>query len=90
VIEARVAWLEAHGLSPADIYRFEVHVIDAPLIRVFEYLSRDGRPYCAIDHVHGRQHCEIAKRDPYDVLIRVDPPAQLGIDIAADRKGGER
>jgi hypothetical protein len=85
VIEARIAWLVEHGLDPADIYRFEVHVIDVPLIRVFEYLRRDGRTYCPFDHVHGSR-CELAKRDPYDVLIRVDPPAQLGIDIPTTPK----
>jgi hypothetical protein len=48
---------------------------------VFEYLrNADGKLYCPLDHDHRSLvdfACEVARRDPYDVLLRMDPPAEL-------------
>jgi hypothetical protein len=82
-IEPTNEWLRAHGLNPNHIYRFEIHSIDidTPVIRVFELLrNADDRLYCGLDHVHPKyfhQGCEVARRDPYDVPLRVEPPAEL-------------
>lgn len=80
VIEPVIEWLQAHGLDATRIHRIEIHDIDTRLIRVFEYLfDADGRLLCGRDHEHRAiwPHCDSARRDPYDVLLRVDPPAEL-------------
>ncbi len=80
-VDPVIAWLQAHGLNPNHIYRFEIHTIDTRLIRVFEFLrDADDRMYCAVDHDHRSVlggDCEAARREPYDVLLRFDPPAEL-------------
>jgi hypothetical protein len=80
LIEPVCDWLRAHDLDPANIYRFEIHGPDAPSIRVFEYL-RDGSGHRISD---GRKR---TKRDPYDVPMRVDPPAGLGTGQIAQASG---
>lgn len=72
-------WLLDHGIDPNRTFRFELHVIDCPLIRVFEHSrDADGRPYCGVDHDHrvDLYRCSVAKRDPYDVLQKTPPPVQ--------------
>lgn len=80
-IEPVSAWLRDHGLNPYDIYRIEVHVIDVPLLRIFEFLrNEDGKLYCPLDHEHEWAHpdgCTAARRDPYDVLLKSNPPAAI-------------
>jgi hypothetical protein len=64
-------WLKLHGLDGHAIYRFELHVIDCPLIRVFEYKRSDS------GHVLVNEAgTELLRRDPYDVLQKTDPPIQ--------------
>jgi hypothetical protein len=64
-------WLNLHGLDPNVIHRFELHIIDCPLIRVFEYkCSASGH---ALVNESGTG---LLRREPYDVLQKTDPPIQ--------------
>jgi hypothetical protein len=68
--EAYTDWLRAHGIDPCQTYRTEHHVIDVPLVRVYAYaLDEQGRRY--VDQAAR----DIARREPYDVLIRTTPPS---------------
>jgi hypothetical protein len=61
---------EAHGIAKNDTYRTEHHVIDAPLVRVFQYdLDDDGRRY------YDPLTDGVATRKPFDVLIKTQPPS---------------
>lgn len=66
---AFVAWLNAHGVNELDTYRVEFHLIDAPLIRVFQYAKNElGRSY--VDPATR----DIATLPPLDVLITTPAP----------------
>ena len=67
--EAYCAWLTEHGIDPFATFRTEHHVIDAPLVRVFQY-ERDADGRHQIDPVAR----EVVKREPFDVLIKTPPP----------------
>lgn len=68
--EAYCVWLEAHGIDRHDTYRTEHHIVDAPLVRVFQYAKDEsGRRY------YDEAADDTAKRDPFDVLIRITPPS---------------
>jgi len=65
------AWLRSHDVDPNVTYRVEHHVIDCPLIRVFQYdRNEHGQKYYTTDYETG----DIARRPPFDVLIRSEPP----------------
>ena len=66
---AYIAWLEAHGIDKNITYRTEHHVIDAPLVRVYQ-CARDQNGRLYIDETTG----DIALRKPFDVLITTPPP----------------
>ncbi len=66
---AFVAWLNAHGVNENDTSRVEFHLIDAPLIRVFQFAHNEGGR-CYVDPATG----DLARRDPFDVLIRTPAP----------------
>lgn len=66
--EAYCDWLEAHGIDRHLTYRVEHHVIDAPLVRVFQVAAAGrllDRDELRGDHV----------RKPFDVLIKTPPPS---------------
>ena len=64
---AYAAWVDGHGVDTKPTYRVEHHLIDAPLIRVFQYATdADGR--LCIDRG------DVVRRPPFDVLIRSEPP----------------
>lgn len=67
--EAYTAWLEGHGVDKNATYRTEHHLIDAPLVRVFQF-DRNGEGRLYTDEATG----EVAKRPPFDVLIRTPAP----------------
>jgi hypothetical protein len=68
-LNAWLPWLRLHGVEPNDTYRVEFHVIDAPLIRIYQHaLNEDGHPY--VDPATGR----VAQRPPFDVLITSPAP----------------
>lgn len=63
-------WLMAHGINPNVTHRVEHHLIDCPLIRVYQYdRVANGKFYLVPGSVD-----EVAQRPPYDVLITSDPP----------------
>jgi hypothetical protein len=67
--ETYKAWLTGHNINPDDTYRTEHHLVDAPFVRVFQYdRNAEGRP-----HVDPNTD-DAARRDPFDVLIRTEPP----------------
>lgn len=70
-IDKLCEWLNQHGLDPYAIYRFELHVIDCPLIRVFEF-KRSDSGHLLVDE----SGTDVLHRDPYDVLQKTDPPIQ--------------
>lgn len=74
-------WLRSHGLAPNRIHRIEIHVIDVPLIRVFEFDEDEhGKLRCLLGHLNHHScpdGCDPAHRDPYDVLLKTNPPAVL-------------
>ena len=61
------AWMRSQGLDPVNIYRIEIHPLDSPRARVYEY-DRDeaGRMRLVGD--------DIAKREPYDLALSSLPP----------------
>lgn len=66
---AYLDWLKAHGIDPNETVRTEHHVIDAPLVRIFQY-ARDEA---------GRRYIDPATdwwvmREPFDVLITTPAP----------------
>lgn len=63
------AWLKAHGVDDAVTNRVEFHLIDAPLIRVFQ-VAHDAEGRCYIDPATG----DIAVLPPLDVLITTPAP----------------
>lgn len=68
-VDAYRDWLTEHGIDTNDTYRTEHHVIDTPLVRVFQYAKdADGRRYT--DPATGN----VAEREPFDVLIKTPPP----------------
>ncbi|HEY3701018.1 MAG TPA: hypothetical protein VGL32_02065 [Acidimicrobiales bacterium] len=67
---AIIAWLESHSLRPLHIYRVEVMTVDAPLIRVYEYVFPKGGNAPVFD---GNMPLT---REPYDVLMMIDPPCR--------------
>jgi hypothetical protein len=67
-VEAYIAWLKGHGIEPRWTHRTEHLVIDAPLVRVYQVAHEGGR--ILADPVTG----DIAYLEPFDVLIRFDPP----------------
>lgn len=73
------AWLLDHGIDPREVYRFEIHVIGRPLIRVFAF-DRDesGNCYCPADHDHRAEgeQCELATCEPRAVFQKTPPPVQ--------------
>lgn len=68
--DAYVAWLGDHGIDKNVTYRTEHRLIDAPLVRVFQY-ERDeqGRPH------FDETTREMAVREPFDVLIKTPAPS---------------
>lgn len=77
--EAYAAWLEAHGIDRNSTYRTEHLVIDAPLVRVFQYeRNMQGRLYTE------ESTGEVAVRPPFDVLIRTPAPSPADFAQAAD------
>lgn len=63
------AWVESHGIVKGQTWRIEHHLIDAPFVRVFQYeWNADGKVYL------DPETREIARRDPYDVLVTSPPP----------------
>lgn len=67
--DAYTAWLEAYGVDKNDTYRTEHHVIDVPLVRVFQFAhNENGERY--VDPATN-EHVE---RPPFDVLIRTPAP----------------
>ncbi|MFI7468187.1 hypothetical protein [Nonomuraea sp. NPDC049646] len=70
-----LAWMREQGLSPAAVWRFEVHLVDCPSVRVWEYLlDGDEVPYCGIEHPHRPRSCVLAEREPYTVVASSLPP----------------
>lgn len=67
--EAYNEWLEAHGIDKTKTYRTEHLLIDAPLVRVFQYEEDDqGNRY--VDEATG----DAAVRPAFDVLVKTPPP----------------
>lgn len=62
-------WLLAHGVNPNTTYRVEHHVIDCPLIRIFQ-LDRDEVGRVRVDPATR----DFAVRAPFDLLVTSDPP----------------
>ncbi|MFB4275779.1 hypothetical protein ACBJ59_10840 [Nonomuraea sp. MTCD27] len=70
-----LAWMRANGLNPGAVWRFEVHLIDCPSVRVWEFLLDErGLPYCERDHPHRPRSCVMAARQPYSVAVSGLPP----------------
>ncbi|MGW4663203.1 hypothetical protein [Streptosporangium sandarakinum] len=64
-----LAWARSNGITPDDVTRLEVYLLDAPFARVYEYaLDENGRRYLTND---GNDH---ARREPYNVLLTSLPP----------------
>lgn len=62
-----VDWARDQHLTPENIYRLEIYLVDCPSARVFEYdLDDNGRRY-AISN-------DIARREPYTVILTSLPP----------------
>jgi hypothetical protein len=62
-------WLYGHGVDGHRTYRVEFHVVDCPLIRVFQYATGEtGRPLVN-EAGDGVALCE-----PFDVMVRTAPP----------------
>lgn len=62
------AWLNAHGIEPTDTFRVEHHLIDAPFIRVSQYV-KDENGRTKID-----QEARKAITKTCDVLVTSEPP----------------
>jgi hypothetical protein len=70
-----LTWMRANRLNPSAVWRFDVHLIDCPSVRVWEYLlDEHGLPYCEIDHPHRPRSCVMAAREPYTVVASSLPP----------------
>jgi hypothetical protein len=69
-VEAYCAWLAAHGVDKMATYRTEHHLIDAPLVRVFQYDADDQGRRCYDPEIDGA-----AVRPPFDVLVKTQPPS---------------
>jgi hypothetical protein len=68
-VKAYCAWLQAHGVDHKATYRTEHHLIDAPLVRVFQYdEDEQGRRY--LDEATN----DAAVRPAFDVLVKTPPP----------------
>jgi hypothetical protein len=60
-------WVRSYGVDPTDSRRFEVYMIDGPVLRVFDAdRNADGHFY--------RDGPGVALREPYDVLLHDLPP----------------
>lgn len=70
-----VSWLAEHGIEANDVFRVELHLIDAPVVRAFGIArGEDGQPYL----VPGDDgELEIAKAPPRDTLMRHRPPVEF-------------
>lgn len=72
-----LTWVREQGLVPEHIYRLEVYLIDCPHAQVFEF-AYDEQGYkflaCGSDHVSCGDRCEVAKREPYTVILSNLPP----------------
>ncbi len=74
-------WLAAHGVDANDTYRVEAHVVDCPLIRVFQFAKNaDGKRFMDQASIEmdeadpdGR-HLRAAVLPPLDVAMRIPPP----------------
>jgi hypothetical protein len=71
-ITAYREWLAAHGIDANVTYRVEHHIIDCPLIRVFQWAVDDHGRKFYLDPATG----SAARREPFDVLITSAPPRQ--------------
>jgi hypothetical protein len=70
-----LAWMRDQGLPAGGVWRFEVHLIDCPSVRVWEYLLDErGYPYCELEHPHRGRSCVMAQREPYTVVASSLPP----------------
>lgn len=67
--EAFRAWMAGHGVDAKSTKRVELHLIDAPFMRVFEF-AQDPEGRAFLDPDTGDR----ALRAPYDVLVRTPPP----------------
>lgn len=74
---ALLAWMRSQALNPTHVYRLEIHLVDSPSARIYEY-ARDeqGVRYCGVDHDHrgDADRCAIARRKPYEVALSSLPP----------------
>lgn len=75
---ALLTWAGENGLDTGNTYRVEVEVVDAPLIRVYEYarneqgeryLERCRRPAC---------DGHVARAEPRELLLCTWPSDQMG------------
>lgn len=73
------AWAIEQGIDPNDTYRWEIHLIDMPLIRVFEF-ETDERGRVKFDEV--RQ--DLCRRPPYDLPISSMPPVEPAKEAPRD------
>jgi hypothetical protein len=69
-VEAYCEWLQTHGVDHKATYRTEHHLIDAPLVRVFQY-DEDEQGCRYVDEATG----DAAVRRPFDVLEKTPPPS---------------
>jgi hypothetical protein len=63
-----LSWLHSQGINDRDVYRIEIHMIDGPVARIFEYeTDGDNVRFLIDDNV-------VATREPYDKLLDSLPP----------------
>ncbi|MGC5009762.1 hypothetical protein ACLQ2R_03250 [Streptosporangium sp. DT93] len=65
--ESLLEWMRAQGMNPSITYRLEIHLIDCPSARIYEYdLNSDGHRYSVGN--------DLARREPYEVILPSLPP----------------
>lgn len=78
---ARTAWLRAHGINDAYIYRAEFYPGSEPYVRIFCYHSNEqGQRHWNDAHVpgpHDHSNCGPAVQEPRDVPLDELPPEEL-------------
>lgn len=84
---ALMTWAQEHGIDTGNTYRLEVEVVDAPLIRVYEYARNEqGERYLrrctgpcdyTTDHPPAACECDVARAEPRDLPLRTWPPDEI-------------
>lgn len=65
------AWAMEQGIEPNRTYRWEIHLIDMPCMRVFEF-EYDENAHLIFDPATS----DAARRKPYDLPISSMPPVK--------------